>query len=194
MHLKFISRNDYLKKDEIKFFENLINEFGQCTIIPEGGYHPLGAKGAALIMNTVKEKTFTHICCATGTATTIAGLISATEKQQQIISIPVLKGINDIEERILFLTENNASLSQLKILPGYHFGGYAKNSIELFAFMNMLYRQYQLPTDFVYTGKMLFGIFDLIEKDYFPKGSSIACLHTGGLQGNLSLPANTLLF
>jgi 1-aminocyclopropane-1-carboxylate deaminase len=194
MQLKFISRNDYFKKDEKIFLKNLISEFGQCTIIPEGGYHPLGAQGAAIIMDHLKERSFTHICCATGTATTIAGLLSVAENHQQIISIPVLKGINDIEKRILFLTENKANLNQLKILPGYHFGGYAKSSPGLFAFMNMLYQKYQLPTDFVYTGKMLSGIFDAIEKDFFPKGSSIACLHTGGLQGNLSLPAGTLLF
>jgi len=194
MHLKFISRDEYAKKDAIDFQENLIREFGECFIIPEGGHHPLGAKGAALIMDSLKEKQFTHICCATGTATTTAGLLLNIEPHQQVISISVLKGMMDIEERILFLTENKANLQQLKILNDYHFGGYAKSKPELFAFMNEVYQLYQLPTDFVYTGKMLFGIFDLIKKDYFPAESKIACLHTGGLQGNLSLPSNTLLF
>jgi len=194
MQLKFISRNEYSKKEAPDFQQSLITEFGECTIVPEGGYHPLGAKGAARIMDILKEKPFSHICCATGTATTIAGLLLGAEKQQQIISIPVLKGMNDIEERISFLTENKIGLNQLKILNGYDFGGYAKSNTTLFAFMNRLYKQYQLPTDFVYTAKMLFGIFDTIEKDGFPKGSTMACLHTGGLQGNLSLPKNTLLF
>ena len=194
MQLKFISRDDYSKKDEPQFLKDLITEFGECIIIPEGGYHPLGAKGAALIMDTYKENRFTHICCATGTATTIAGLLVNAKNYQQITSIPVLKGMKDIEERILSLTENKANLKQLKILNDYHFGGYAKSTPDLFSFMNSLYQQYQLPTDFVYTAKMMFGIFDAIEKDRFPKGSSIACLHTGGLQGNLSLPQNTLLF
>jgi 1-aminocyclopropane-1-carboxylate deaminase len=194
MQLKFISRDDYAKKDTVGFREKLIHEFGECIIVPEGGYHPLGAKGAALIMDSLKEKQFTHICCATGTATTIAGLLLNTESHQQVISIPVLKGMTDIKERILFLTENKVNLQQLKILNDHHFGGYAKSTPELFAFMNQVYQQYQLPTDFVYTGKMLFGIFYSIKKDYFPAGSKIACLHTGGLQGNFSLPVNTLLF
>ena len=30
---------------------------------------------------------------------------------------------------------------------------------------------------------MLFGIKDLINKNYFPKGSKILAIHTGGLQG-----------
>ena len=192
MQLKFISRDDYAKKDTVDFYEKLIDEFGECIIIPEGGYHSLGAKGAALIMDSLKGKQFTHICCATGTATTIAGLLLNIENHQQIISMPVLKGMTDIEERVLFA--NKANLHQLKILNDYHFDGYAKTKPELFAFMNEIYQQYQLPTDFVYTGKMLFGIFDLIKKNYFPAGSNIACLHTGGLQGNLSLPSNTLLF
>jgi 1-aminocyclopropane-1-carboxylate deaminase len=194
MQLKFIDRNNYAKKHETDFLNNIKAEFGESIIIPEGGYHPLGAKGAALIMEALKEKDFTHICCATGTATTIAGLLLNTASNQQIISIPILKGMADINERVLFLTENKANLNQLKILPDYHFGGYAKSSPELFAFMNLLYEQYKLPTDFVYTGKMLFGVFDSIKKNIFPKGSTIACLHTGGLQGNLSLSGGTLIF
>ncbi len=194
MELKFISRTEYAQKENQEFLDSLITEFGACTIIPEGGYHPLGAKGAALIMDVLKEKSFSHICCATGTATTIAGLLLGAEKEQQIISIPVLRGMQDIEERVSFLTQGEANFDALKILQGYDFGGYAKSNTALIAFMNKVYEQHQLPTDFVYTSKMLFGVFDSIEKDIFPKGSTIACLHTGGLQGNLSLPAGILLF
>jgi len=43
----------------------------------------------------------------------------------------------------------------------YTFGGYAKVSSELVDFMNHFYQQYQIPLDPIYTGKMLFGIFDL---------------------------------
>jgi 1-aminocyclopropane-1-carboxylate deaminase len=194
MQLKFIPRNEYAKKEDPDFLNDLITEFGECTIVPEGGYHPLGAKGAALIMDILKEKQFNHICCATGTATTIAGLLLGAEKNQQVFSIPVLKGMLDIEERVSFLTENKADSQQLKILDGYDFGGYAKSNKELFAFMNQVYQQHNLPTDFVYTAKMLFGVFDSIEKGIFPEGSTIACLHTGGLQGNRSLPQGTLIF
>jgi 1-aminocyclopropane-1-carboxylate deaminase/D-cysteine desulfhydrase-like pyridoxal-dependent ACC family enzyme len=76
----------------------------------------------------------------------------------------------------------------------YHFGGYAKKNETLLQFMNTFYIENKIPTDFVYTGKMLYAIWDKINKGYFPKGSKIVSLHTGGLQGNLSLPNGTLVF
>ena len=69
-----------------------------------------------------------------------------------------------------------------------------KKTPELINFMNLLYQQYKLPTDFVYTAKMMFAVLDSIEKDFFPRGSKIVCLHTGGLQGNISLPPGSLIF
>jgi 1-aminocyclopropane-1-carboxylate deaminase len=194
MQLKFISRNEYSQKGSDEFIKKLISEFGECVIVPEGGYHPLGAKGAALIMDILQGRSFTHICSAVGTATTIAGLLLAAEEDQRIVSIPVLKGMRDIKERILFLTEDKGKLNQLMVLDEYHFGGYAKYTTELIDFMNNIFEQYRIPTDLVYTAKMLFAIFDSIKKDIFPKGSKIACLHTGGLQGNLSLSEGRLIF
>jgi 1-aminocyclopropane-1-carboxylate deaminase/D-cysteine desulfhydrase-like pyridoxal-dependent ACC family enzyme len=193
MELKFISRNDY-DEDKVEFFQqNLQDEYNKFCLIPEGGYSLLGVKGAALISDTIEE-TSTHICCAIGTATTVAGLLIGGKEHQQIIGIPVLKGMNDIESRIAFLTGDKVTNARLSLFFDYHFGGYAKYSSELVSFMNQLYHDHELPSDFVYTAKMLFGTFDLIKKDHFPKGSKITCIHTGGLQGNLSLSPNTLIF
>ena len=193
MELTFISREDYTQKDNINFIDHLINEPNGFTLIPEGGFHPLGAKGASLIMQSVDNEA-THICAAAGTATTLAGLVLSAATHQQIVGINVLKGISDTNERISFLTGNKIDPERLMMLNDYHFGGYAKQSPELIAFMNEVYQQYQLPTDFVYTAKMLFAVFDSIAKGFFPKGSKISCIHTGGLQGNLSLPYTTLIF
>jgi 1-aminocyclopropane-1-carboxylate deaminase len=192
MQLKFISRQEYDLKEKQDFKDSLLKEFGEAIIIPEGGYNTIGAKGAALILDHIDTKT-THICCALGTATTVAGILSATKEGQKVIAVPVLKGLYDINERISFLLPDKKN-NNLQIIDNYHFGGYARYTPELIAFMNDLYKQYQLPTDFVYTAKMFFGIFDLINKQYFPPGSKIVCIHTGGLQGNLSLPVNSLFF
>jgi len=193
MQLQFISRQEYAKKEEPAFINSLIEAYGEC-IIPEGGYHPLGAKGAALIMDLVKDNSYTHISTATGTATTLAGILMAAKPQQTIISFPVLKGMTDNKTSIKMLTEQEGEFKNLLILNNYHFGGYAKRSDLLMQFMNHCWIQYQLPLDFVYTAKMFFGIIDCIKNDTFTKGSKILCLHTGGLQGNKSLPLNTLLF
>jgi len=190
MQLYYLTRADYEIKDGTAFLEKRIPLFKNFKIVPEGGYHPKGAAGAALINNFIDESC-THICTALGTATTIAGLLAGAKNNQQIIGIPVLKGMTDISERIKYLT---SSTHHFQLLDEYHFGGYAKKTNELIGFMNQLYQQHDLKTDFVYTGKMMFGVFDAIEKGYFPTGSNITCLHTGGLQGNVSLSLGTLIF
>ncbi|MEO6252515.1 MAG: 1-aminocyclopropane-1-carboxylate deaminase [Ferruginibacter sp.] len=194
MQLKFIPRTEYDQKEHETFIHGLMSEFGDCIIIPEGGYHPLGAKGAALIFDLVKDHSFTHICTATGTAATLAGLLDAATPKQTIISIPVLKGMTDITKRLNFLTGCRSVPENLQIVNDYHFGGYAKKTEVLIQFMNHCWLQYHLPLDFVYTAKMMFAVIDLIKNDHFAIGSQILCLHTGGLQGNKSLPLNSILF
>jgi len=194
MQLKFITREEYKGKENAEFTSSLQNEFGEFILVPEGGYHPLGAKGAALIMDLFNPGNYTHICTATGTATTLTGLLTAAKPELTIIGIPVLKGMTDSSERIKYLANINNVPANLQILEGYHFGGYAKKTGQLIQFMNYCWQQYQLPLDFVYTAKMLYAVTDCIKNKRFPKGSKILCLHTGGLQGNKSLPLNTLLF
>lgn len=190
MELQFISREAYDEKEKEGFLHTLSEQWSNYLIIPEGGYHPKGSAGAALITKFIEKKT-THICTAIGTATTFAGLLEGAAADQQIIGIPVLKGMIDIKERVTHLTNSRHGY---ELLDGYHFGGYAKKTTELINFMNDVYKQYNLPTDFVYTAKMMFAIFDAIKKGFFENGSKITCLHTGGLQGNNSLPKGSLLF
>ena len=102
--------------------------------------------------------------------------------------------MDDIEERINFLLGKNFINDKLQIFDDYYFGGYAKKTEALTDFMNYLWQQHQLPTDFVYTAKLFYAIFNKIKNNYFKEDSNILCLHTGGLQGNRSLPAGTLLF
>ncbi len=194
MQLQFISRQQFAQKDDPVFINNLKAAYGECMIIPEGGYHPLGAKGAALIMDLVKDNNYTHICTATGTATTLAGILMEAKAAQTVVSFPVLKGIADNKNSIKQLTGKEGEFENLLVLNNYHFGGYAKKTNLLIQFMNQCWQQYQLPLDFVYTAKMLFGTIDAVKNDTFTKGSKILCLHTGGLQGNKSLPLNSLLF
>ena len=193
MELHFISRQEYNKKEQTDFLAELKKQWGAAIIIPEGGYHPLGAKGAAAIMNYIADNT-THIACATGTATTLAGLVAAAKPHQQVLAFPALKDCTDTLEQLAFLNASPPKSQQLHIEPAYHFGGYAKHTATLIDFMNQLYNQYQLPTDFVYTAKMMYGVLDLIQNDFFKPGSNIVCVHTGGLQGNLSLQKNLLTF
>jgi 1-aminocyclopropane-1-carboxylate deaminase/D-cysteine desulfhydrase-like pyridoxal-dependent ACC family enzyme len=194
MQLHFLSRQDYAKKTDDTFINALRSTFKECIIIPEGGYHPLGAKGAALMMDLVKDTNYTHICTATGTETTLAGLLMAAKPHQVVMGFGVLKGMTDNKTGIMQLTEKAGRSENLVVLNNYHFGGYAKRTDTLIEFINQSWQKYRLPLDFVYTAKMFYGVLDRIKNDAFPAGSSILCIHTGGLQGNKSLPLHTLLF
>lgn len=192
MELQFVSREIYKNGFEKKLAISLREKFGEFILVPEGGFSEDGAKGASLISLYFEKLDYTHVATAIGTATTFAGLIKANKNQKQIIGLSVLKNMHDIDDRLQKLGADVSS--NYTVNHDYHFGGYAKKNQQLLSFMNQFYEQHQIPLDFVYTGKMMFGIDDLIRKDYFPLGSKIIAIHTGGLQGNLSLKNNELTF
>jgi 1-aminocyclopropane-1-carboxylate deaminase len=186
MQLIFVSRENYKEK---KIWEDLLNE--ENLIIEEGGYGEKGAEGAANILDLSEKENFTHICCAVGTGTMLAGLIKASLPGQFIIGISVMKNNFELFKNVSSLLngENN-----FEILHNYHFGGYAKYKPQLIRFMNEFYIQTQIPSDFVYTGKLFFAVNDLINKNYFPNGTRLLVIHSGGLQGNASLEKGMLIF
>lgn len=192
MQLEFMSRDSYKKINEQGFQKDLIKKYGDHTLIPEGGFSFKGVQGAKLICNYFNQKNFTHVCCAVGTATTFAGLIDGSNNETENIGFSVLKNQHDIEERLTFLQV--PSSKKYSVIHDYHFGGYAKKNTGLISFMNFFYKENKIPLDFVYTGKMMFGVYDLVRKNYFSAGSRILCIHTGGLQGNKSLPEGMLNF
>lgn len=193
MVLHFIGRTVYknIDNDEPAILA-LHKTFGDFTFVPEGGYNATGAKGASLIMDVMKDKNFSHVCTCVGTATTLAGLLLKKEASQKIVAVPVIKNMLDIPERLKFLGVAENSLPE--ILNNYHFGGYAKKTAGLISFMNSFYSKTGIPTDFVYTAKLMYAITEEIKNGYFKNGSNIVCLHTGGLQGNKSFPGGTLIF
>ena len=192
MELQFVSREDYKKINEKDFLKQLNKQYGEHILIPEGGFSIKGKQGASLITQTFHRSGFTHVCMAVGTATTFAGIIDGCSNQCDVIGFSVLKNMHDIDKRLLSLEVNPSK--KYSFIDGYHFGGYAKKTDELISFMNEFYIENTIPLDFVYTAKMMFGLNDLIQKNYFPPGSNVLCIHTGGLQGNQSLPKGTLVF
>ncbi len=186
MQLHFISREEY-KDNSIPAALGREDYY----LINEGGYGPLGAQGAEEITDYVKDD-FTHYCCAVGTGTMMAGLINRTRPTQQVIGISVLRNNFQLEQEVAALVHNKYHL--WKIIHEYHFGGYAKHSAALIEFMNDFYKQTSIPTDFVYTGKLFFAVSELIKDNFFPAGSKLLVVHSGGLQGNRSLEKGTLIY
>ncbi|TBX65342.1 1-aminocyclopropane-1-carboxylate deaminase/D-cysteine desulfhydrase [Flavobacterium silvisoli] len=177
MVFEFVSREAYREKNEITFLECLMDKFGDFYLLPEGGTNDLAVKGCEEIL-TDEDAAFDYICCAVGTGGTISGLINCSKSGQQVLGFPVLKG-DFLNEDICSFAKN----TNWELITDYHFGGYAKVSDELIAFVNEFYLKYQIPLDPVYTGKMVFGVLDMIHKNKFPEDSKILMIHTGGLQG-----------
>ena len=178
MKLQFVSRDQYRQKSSFGFIEKMKNKWGDFYLIPEGGTNCLAVIGCEEILTTEDSK-FNYICAAVGTGGTISGLINSVEKHQEIIGFPALKGNFLSEEIKKYINRNN----NWSLQTAYHFGGYAKFTEELITFINTFKEETDILLDPVYTGKMIFGILDLIKKDTFNEGSKILAIHTGGIQG-----------
>ena len=178
MKIKYVNRGDYRLKQTPEFIKGLKDKFGDFYLISEGGTNQLAIKGTEEILDVSSTQDF--VCCAVGTGGTIAGVINASTNKQTVIGFPAIKGIDALVKDI----ESWTNKQSWKLINNYACGGYAKVNEKLVQFINEFNTEHDIPLDAVYTGKMMLGILDLVAKDYFPKGSTILAVHTGGLQGN----------
>lgn len=205
MELHYVSRILYRNKKEL--YEYVNQQFSQerFYLIPEGGSNDLGVLGCKEITGYINTD-FDYVCSPCGTGATIAGIIMSLKGNQKAIGFQILKAEgyikNEVEEWLKkqpaiatasdfigseigtdsAIAQNNRSINE-----DYHFGGYAKNQTELTGFINWFEQTNHVPLDFIYTGKMMFGIYDMIGKGFFKKGETIVAVHTGGLQGNAGM-------
>ncbi|MEO8086191.1 MAG: pyridoxal-phosphate dependent enzyme [Bacteroidota bacterium] len=190
MKLFFVSRIDYRKildADNLEIENELLKsipgfsdfgiQYSDLFFLPEGGSNSLAVKGCAEIVNSIPEG-FNFICCACGTGATLAGISTALNENHTAIGISVLHGEKFLEKDILKL---NGNKNNFQLLHEYSFGGYAKSNAELDSFCEQFMLMHAFKIEPVYTGKMFFGLYDLISKDYFAKGTRIIALHTGGV-------------
>jgi 1-aminocyclopropane-1-carboxylate deaminase/D-cysteine desulfhydrase-like pyridoxal-dependent ACC family enzyme len=184
MKLHFVSRKTYRSKYDFTFLQNLKDQFGEFYMIPEGCTNSLAIKGVKEFGESLLQIPCNYLCCPVGTGGTLTGLIKAFGGQRMIIGFPVLKGGEFLSRDI----QNNLTLStpevkNWKLKTDYHFGGYGRVSKELMDFISEFEARHGILLDPIYTGKMMAGIFDMIGKQKFPRGSVILAIHTGGLQG-----------
>jgi 1-aminocyclopropane-1-carboxylate deaminase len=177
MQLEFISREEYRLKNESSFLKNLEKQFGDFYLIPEGGTNDMAIKGCQEIL-TEADCDFDFVCCSVGTGGTIAGIINSALPHQKVLGFPALKGDFLKDEIRIFVQNENWDL-----VTEYHFGGYGKVNQDLITFINQFYKENEIPLDPIYTGKMVFGVMDMIDRNCFPAQSKILLIHTGGIQG-----------
>ena len=186
MHLIFVTREDY--RDKKALFENYFGKNSQAFFINEGGASIEATAGCAELIDEL-ENEYDHIFCASGTGTTVAGIIKGVEKHQlqtKIHSVPVLKGGEFIRDEILSYFDHSPAF---ELHLDYHFGGYAKTKPELIQYIRSFISQTGIVIDPIYTAKLFYAIHDLIQQDYFKTSSNILAIHTGGLFGLLGMSA-----
>lgn len=191
MDLHFVDRSTYRLKQEASFLENLEKKFGAFYLIPEGGTNALAIRGTSEILE-LSDQNYSHIATCIGSGGTFGGLYSSLYRNQNLLGFSALKGEvihQEIPELIAQYQLN--SLGTYNIFSNYHFGGYGKYNQELIDFIWWFFETFGIVLDPVYTGKMMAGIWNLIAQDFFPSGSKILAIHSGGLQGNLGFTART---
>ncbi|SDW47269.1 1-aminocyclopropane-1-carboxylate deaminase/D-cysteine desulfhydrase [Aequorivita viscosa] len=177
MQLHFASRELYREKESLKFKDDLRKLFGDFYLLPEGGTNSLAIKGCEEILKK-EDAVYDYICVPVGTGGTISGLINASKHNQTVLGFSALKGTFQTSE-----ISKHTSKMNFEIIDSYCFGGYGKIDIDLVRFINEFRLKTRIPLDPVYTGKMIYGILDLLKKGYFMENSCILAVHTGGLQG-----------
>ena len=184
MKLFYLDRKSYRNKNSPGLIKELQNKFGDFYLLTEGGTNELAVKGCSEIINNI-DSDFDYICCPCGTGGTLAGLISGMNGEKFALGFAVLKGASFLKENVtsLIKSSNGNIFNNWDINLDYHFGGYAKVDEILLDFVSKFSASTKIPIEPIYTGKMLFGIYNLISKGFFNEGSRIIAIHTGGLQG-----------
>jgi len=184
MQLHFVARSLYQNKEELNAYVAEHFSSKKYYLIPEGGSNELGIIGCKEITKDIPID-FDVVCCPCGTGSTLTGIILSLKEHQKAIGFQVLKGENYIKTEVgNWLKYFKSGNKNWEINEAFHFGGYAKLKPELLNFMLQFEKENAIPLDYVYTGKMVFGIMELIKEGKFKKGDKIIAIHTGGLQGN----------
>jgi 1-aminocyclopropane-1-carboxylate deaminase len=188
-HLQFVNRGQFYDEKAAYHFATENN----LLYIPMGGADAEGISSTTDFINHLPLPVYDYAVCAIGTATTFGGLAFTANNFPKVIGIEV--GTNDAEVTTKVQAwQQQLPAKHLQLVVGYEFGGFARHPPQLVQFANELYAITGIPTDMVYTAKLFYAVQDLAIQGYFPPGSKLLLVHSGGLQGNRSLPIGTLQF
>ncbi|MBD2723654.1 1-aminocyclopropane-1-carboxylate deaminase/D-cysteine desulfhydrase [Hymenobacter armeniacus] len=185
MELYYLDRSAYRRRSEPGFITELLEQFGPAYVLPEGGTNALALPGCAELVAEIRAQTdFDALAVAVGTGGTLAGLLTGLAGQQQAVGVAALKNGGFLRDEIDALTRqaSGRAFSNYSLETGYHFGGYAKYSAELLGFIRAFEARHGVLLDPIYTGKLLFGVLDMIARGNFAPGSTVVAIHTGGQQ------------
>ncbi len=183
MVLHYVKRDSYRERYNQDFKAALHRQFGSFYFLPEGGSNELAIPGCREMVEEI-EQDFDYICTPVGSGGTLAGIISGLKPHQFAIGFVVLKQGEYLKEQIIQLRSSagEKTADNWQLSHDYHFNGFARFNDSLIRFINNFKACHSIQLEPIYSGKMLFGVWDLIKKGYFKPGSRIVAVHTGGLQ------------
>ncbi len=188
MQLEYISRIDYRHKNTDEFIEALHRKFGDFYMIPEGGDNSLARKGCGELLDEL-DTCYDTICCEVGSGTMLSALIEYNRNPDtQFLGFAVLKN-RQLDDTISHSLVNTNHSTRWSINHDYSFNGFARTTTALNQFITDFYHQHKIQLEPVYSGKMLYGIMELIQQGHFKPGTRILAIHGGGLQGLRGYPA-----
>jgi 1-aminocyclopropane-1-carboxylate deaminase len=185
MRLHYLDRTAYRRKEDPAFLLEMQAQFGPAYVLPEGGTNALALRGMAELVGDIRADTdFDTLAVCVGTGGTLAGILLGLAGEKQAVGIAALKGGADLVTDINHHTQQavGVTFSNYTVQTGYHFGGYARYSAPLLQFIREFQAQHGVLLDPIYTGKLLFGVLDLVDRGHFQPGSTVVAVHTGGLQ------------
>ncbi|MBQ4832645.1 1-aminocyclopropane-1-carboxylate deaminase/D-cysteine desulfhydrase [Pseudoalteromonas sp. MMG010] len=181
MQLHPVTRLEYKERNNPEYLHELQQRFPNAYIVPEGGSNELAIPGCMELAQSLPEHDV--LVCPTGSGGTLAGLIEGSNKLTQVIGIAVLKQAEYLKQEICKLSSKAATQNNWQLMCNFHDGGYGKFTPELWQFCQTMQTQHNLPLEPIYSGKMMYALWQLIEQDYFRPNTRIIAIHTGGLQG-----------
>ncbi len=183
MTLQYVDRQTYRDREAPEFPGKLRQQWGDFFLVPEGGTNELAVAGCEEFGKLLDAVPAQYIVLPVGTGGTMAGIIRGASPGKKIIGVSVLKDGRFLEDRIRrYLTPLHTT--QWELMTQYSYGGYAKRSDEVTAVIRSFQESLNLGLDFVYTGKMMCAVIDLVRNGYFRKGDTVVVVHTGGMQGH----------
>ena len=182
MALHYLDRSSYRRRNEAEFVVEQLAHFGPAYVLPEGGTNALALPGCAELVAEIRQAVdFDALAVAVGTGGTLAGLLTGLAGQQQAVGVAALKNGSFLRAEIDALTQQavGQAYANYTLQTDYHFGGYAKYSTDLVKFIANFQQRHGVLLDPIYTGKLLFGVLDLIGQGTFAPGSTVVAIHTG---------------
>jgi 1-aminocyclopropane-1-carboxylate deaminase len=180
MRLTYLDRAAYRRKNDPEIVAALRQQFGDFYLLPEGGSNDLAVRGCAEIPQEI-DRDFDVICCPCGTGGTLAGIAAGLRAGQRAIGFSALKGgqflAGEVDELQQQASGSNSGNWTIEL--EFHFGGFARKTAELQAFIDTFEQRHGLVLDWVYVAKMIYGIFALAERGVLAPGTRVVAVITG---------------